>query len=91
MYEFLSAFPSPSPTILRMQLKSSNSAVPIIQAMQLVGVEILLHFLMGPAVTDLVKQNKIQLSLGMCPAWCHYILLSFGLLCFYVYQDKPVL
>lgn len=57
------AFPSPSPTILRMQLKSSNSAVPIIQAMQLVGVEILLHFLMGPAVTDLVKQNKIQLSL----------------------------
>ncbi|XP_078259478.1 telomere-associated protein RIF1 isoform X3 [Rhinoraja longicauda] len=57
------AFPLPSPTISRMELSSSFSAMPIIQAMQLVGVEILLHFLMGPAVTDLVKQNKIQLSL----------------------------
>uniref|UniRef100_UPI00398F8DEE telomere-associated protein RIF1 n=1 Tax=Pristiophorus japonicus TaxID=55135 RepID=UPI00398F8DEE len=57
------AFPSPSPTVSRMQLNSSLSALPIIQAVQLVGVEALLHFLVGPALTDLVKQNKLQLSL----------------------------
>ncbi|XP_069791044.1 telomere-associated protein RIF1 isoform X2 [Narcine bancroftii] len=57
------AFPLPSPTMSRMQLNSSLSTLPIMQAMQLVGVEILLHFLVGPSVTDQVKQNKLQLSL----------------------------
>ncbi|XP_067891023.1 telomere-associated protein RIF1 isoform X2 [Heterodontus francisci] len=57
------AFPSPSPTVPRMQLNSSLSTLPAMQAVQLVGVEVLLHFLVGPAVTDLVKQNKLQLSL----------------------------
>ncbi|XP_067843254.1 telomere-associated protein RIF1 isoform X2 [Heptranchias perlo] len=56
-------FPLPSPTVSKMQLNSSLSALPIMQAVQLVGVEVLLHFLVGPAVTDLVKQNKLQLSL----------------------------
>ncbi|GCC31365.1 hypothetical protein chiPu_0009822 [Chiloscyllium punctatum] len=56
-------FPSPSPTVPRFQLNSSLSALPVMQAVQLVGVEVLLHFLVGPAVTDLVKQNKLQLSL----------------------------
>ncbi|XP_051867918.1 telomere-associated protein RIF1 isoform X2 [Pristis pectinata] len=57
------AFPSPCPTISRMQLNSSLSTMPVMQAMQLVGIEILLHFLVGPAVSDLVKQNNLQLSL----------------------------
>ncbi|XP_059826278.1 telomere-associated protein RIF1 isoform X3 [Hypanus sabinus] len=41
----------------------ASAQKPVMQAMQLVGVEILLHFLTGPAVTDLVKQNNLQLSL----------------------------
>ncbi|XP_072114766.1 telomere-associated protein RIF1 isoform X3 [Mobula birostris] len=57
------AFPFPSPAMSRMQNNSSFSLMPVMQAMQLVGVEILLHFLTGPAVTDLVKQNNLQLSL----------------------------
>ncbi|XP_078084059.1 telomere-associated protein RIF1 [Mustelus asterias] len=57
------AFPSPSLTVPRLQLNSSLSPLPVIQAVQLVGVEVLLHFLVGPEVTDLVKQNKLQLSL----------------------------
>ncbi|XP_038645934.1 telomere-associated protein RIF1 isoform X2 [Scyliorhinus canicula] len=56
-------FPSPSLTVPRLQLNSSLSPLPVIQAVQLVGVEVLLHFLVGPEVTDLVKQNKLQLSL----------------------------
>ncbi|XP_048455205.1 telomere-associated protein RIF1 [Rhincodon typus] len=58
-----SGFPSPSPTVPRFQLNSSLSALPVMQAVQLVGVEVLLHFLVGPTVTDLVQQNKLQLSL----------------------------
>ncbi|XP_041056415.1 telomere-associated protein RIF1 isoform X2 [Carcharodon carcharias] len=57
------AFPTPSPAVPRLQLNSSLSALPVMQAVQLVGVEVLLHLLVGPEVTDLVKQNKLQLSL----------------------------
>ncbi|XP_059503466.1 telomere-associated protein RIF1 isoform X2 [Stegostoma tigrinum] len=72
------AFPSPSPTVPRFQLNSGLSALPVMQAVQLVGVEVLLHFLVGPAVTDLVKQNKLQLSLD--PLW-HSLINSCSFFC----------
>ncbi|NXU48380.1 RIF1 protein, partial [Turnix velox] len=48
----------------RMNLSfSSPAGVVVIPSIQLLGIEMLLHFLMGPEVVDFAKQNKLVLSL----------------------------
>ncbi|KGL92490.1 Telomere-associated protein RIF1, partial [Charadrius vociferus] len=47
----------------RMNLNSSTAGVVVIPSIQLLGIEMLLHFLMGPEVLDFAKQNKLALSL----------------------------
>ncbi|XP_010160880.1 telomere-associated protein RIF1, partial [Antrostomus carolinensis] len=56
-------FPFPSPVTPRMTLNSSTAGVVAIPSIQLLGIEMLLHFLMGPEVLDFAKQNKLVLSL----------------------------
>ncbi|NXW50080.1 RIF1 protein, partial [Nyctiprogne leucopyga] len=56
-------FPFPSPVTPRMNLNSSTAGVVVIPSIQLLGIEMLLHFLMGPEVLDFAKQNKLVLSL----------------------------
>ncbi|NXL66924.1 RIF1 protein, partial [Chordeiles acutipennis] len=56
-------FPFPSPVTPRMNLNSSTAGVMAIPSIQLLGIEMLLHFLMGPEVLDFAKQNKLVLSL----------------------------
>lgn len=34
-------------------------------SIQLLGIEMLLHFLMGPGVVEFAKRNKLVLSLGI--------------------------
>ncbi|NWH56903.1 RIF1 protein, partial [Geococcyx californianus] len=53
----------PSPVTPRMNLNSSTAGVVVIPSIQLLGIEMLLHFLMGPEVVDFAKQNKLVLSL----------------------------
>ncbi|NXY72661.1 RIF1 protein, partial [Glareola pratincola] len=57
--------PSPfaSAATPRMNLNSSIAGVVVIPSIQLLGIEMLLHFLMGPEVVDFAKQNKLALSL----------------------------
>ncbi|NXN67607.1 RIF1 protein, partial [Himantopus himantopus] len=47
----------------RMNLNSSTAGVVVIPSIQLLGIEMLLHFLMGPEVLGFAKQNKLTLSL----------------------------
>uniref|UniRef100_A0A663N907 Replication timing regulatory factor 1 n=1 Tax=Athene cunicularia TaxID=194338 RepID=A0A663N907_ATHCN len=47
----------------RMNLNSSVTGTVVIPSIQLLGIEMLLHFLMGPEVLDFAKQNKLVLSL----------------------------
>ncbi|XP_014806822.1 PREDICTED: telomere-associated protein RIF1 [Calidris pugnax] len=47
----------------RMNLASSPAGMVVIPSIQLLGIEMLLHFLMGPEVVDFAKQNKLALSL----------------------------
>ncbi|NXK27052.1 RIF1 protein, partial [Arenaria interpres] len=47
----------------RMNLTSSPAGMVVIPSIQLLGIEMLLHFLMGPEVVDFAKQNKLALSL----------------------------
>ncbi|XP_056352564.1 telomere-associated protein RIF1 isoform X2 [Oenanthe melanoleuca] len=56
-------FPFVSPGTPRMALNSSTAAVVQFPSIQLLGIEMLLHFLMGPQVVDFAKQNKLVLSL----------------------------
>ncbi|KAM9284444.1 telomere-associated protein RIF1 isoform 1-T1 [Cariama cristata] len=56
-------YPFASPVTPRMNLNSSTAGVVVIPSIQLLGIEMLLHFLMGPAVLDFAKQNKLVLSL----------------------------
>ncbi|XP_068263723.1 telomere-associated protein RIF1 isoform X2 [Nyctibius grandis] len=55
--------PFASPVTPRMNLNSSTAGVVVIPSIQLLGIEMLLHFLMGPGVLDFAKQNKLVLSL----------------------------
>ncbi|NWT57749.1 RIF1 protein, partial [Erythrocercus mccallii] len=57
------AFPFVSPGTPRMALNSSTAGVMLFPSIQLLGIEMLLHFLMGPQVVDFAKQNKLVLSL----------------------------
>ncbi|KAK4817201.1 hypothetical protein QYF61_003594 [Mycteria americana] len=52
-----------NPVTPRMNLNSSTAGVVVIPSIQLLGIEMLLHFLMGPEVLDFAKQNKLVLSL----------------------------
>ncbi|NXT98805.1 RIF1 protein, partial [Buphagus erythrorhynchus] len=56
-------FPFGSPGTPRMALNSSTAGVVLFPSIQLLGIEMLLHFLMGPQVVDFAKQNKLVLSL----------------------------
>ncbi|NXK69200.1 RIF1 protein, partial [Sylvietta virens] len=57
------AFPFVSPGTPRMALNSSTAGGVLFPSIQLLGIEMLLHFLMGPQVVDFAKQNKLVLSL----------------------------
>ncbi|NWV62038.1 RIF1 protein, partial [Malurus elegans] len=54
-----------SPATPRMALNSSGAGAGalLFPSIQLLGIEMLLHFFMGPAVVDFAKQNKLVLSL----------------------------
>ncbi|NXO51945.1 RIF1 protein, partial [Aramus guarauna] len=56
-------YPFASPVTPRMNLNSSTAGVVVIPSIQLLGIEMLIHFLMGPEVLDFAKQNKLVLSL----------------------------
>ncbi|XP_064010998.1 telomere-associated protein RIF1 isoform X2 [Pogoniulus pusillus] len=56
-------YPFPSPATPRMNFNSSAAGLVAIPSIQLLGIEMLLHFLMGPEVLDFAKQNKVVLSL----------------------------
>ncbi|NXR00312.1 RIF1 protein, partial [Sagittarius serpentarius] len=56
-------YPFASPVTPRMNLNSSTAGVVMIPSIQLLGIEMLLHFLMGSEVLDFAKQNKLVLSL----------------------------
>ncbi|XP_069717753.1 telomere-associated protein RIF1 isoform X2 [Phaenicophaeus curvirostris] len=56
-------YPFPSPVTPRMNLNCSTAGVVAIPSIQLLGIEMLLHFLMGPEVVNFAKQNKLVLSL----------------------------
>ncbi|NWU48080.1 RIF1 protein, partial [Dromas ardeola] len=58
-----SPYPFASAVTPRMNLNSSTAGVVVIPSIQLLGIEMLLHFLMGPEVVDFAKQNKLALSL----------------------------
>ncbi|NWV42233.1 RIF1 protein, partial [Grantiella picta] len=52
-----------TPGTPRTALNSSTAGVVLFPSMQLLGIEMLLHFFMGPQVVDFAKQNKLVLSL----------------------------
>ncbi|MGH0154123.1 UNVERIFIED_CONTAM: hypothetical protein FKN15_026263 [Acipenser sinensis] len=56
------AFASPASTP-RLSLNSSVQASAVYPSIQLLGLEMLLHFLLGPDITAAAAQNKLQLSL----------------------------
>ncbi|XP_025944788.1 telomere-associated protein RIF1 isoform X4 [Apteryx rowi] len=56
-------YPFGSPVTPRMNLNSSTAGMVVIPSIQLLGIEMLLHFLRGPEVLNFAKQNKLVLSL----------------------------
>ncbi|KAJ7402068.1 hypothetical protein BTVI_89750 [Pitangus sulphuratus] len=56
-------YPFVSPATPRINLNSSSAGMVVFPSIQLLGIEMLLHFLMGPGVLDFAKQNKLVLSL----------------------------
>uniref|UniRef100_A0A8C3EM78 Replication timing regulatory factor 1 n=1 Tax=Corvus moneduloides TaxID=1196302 RepID=A0A8C3EM78_CORMO len=58
-----SATPGQKSGTPRMALNTSTAGVVLFPSIQLLGIEMLLHFLMGPHVVDFAKQNKLVLSL----------------------------
>ncbi|XP_029461321.1 telomere-associated protein RIF1 isoform X2 [Rhinatrema bivittatum] len=57
------SFPFSTPATPRMNLNSSVVGTPVIPSIQLLGIEMLLHFLLGPEVLTFAKENKLVLSL----------------------------
>ncbi|XP_058404937.1 telomere-associated protein RIF1 isoform X2 [Diceros bicornis minor] len=57
------ASPYGAPGTPRMNLNSSFGGMATIPSIQLLGLEMLLHFLLGPEVLSFAKQNKLVLSL----------------------------
>uniref|UniRef100_A0A8C6JWZ2 Uncharacterized protein n=1 Tax=Melopsittacus undulatus TaxID=13146 RepID=A0A8C6JWZ2_MELUD len=62
-FTHIGPYPFASPATPRMNLNSSTAGLVVIPSIQLLGIEMLLHFLMGPKVLDFAKQNKLVLSL----------------------------
>uniref|UniRef100_A0A663E4L6 Replication timing regulatory factor 1 n=1 Tax=Aquila chrysaetos chrysaetos TaxID=223781 RepID=A0A663E4L6_AQUCH len=58
-----SATPAQKSVTPRLNLNSSTAGVVMIPSIQLLGIEMLLHFLMGSEVLEFAKQNKLVLSL----------------------------
>ncbi|KAM8806714.1 telomere-associated protein RIF1 [Eudromia elegans] len=56
-------YPFGSPATPRMNLNSGTAGMVMIPSIQLLGIEMLLHFLRGPEVLNFAKQNKLVLSL----------------------------
>ncbi|XP_077926905.1 telomere-associated protein RIF1 isoform X2 [Halichoerus grypus] len=52
-----------TPVTPRMNLSSNFGGMATIPSIQLLGLEMLLHFLLGPEVLSFAKQNKLVLSL----------------------------
>lgn len=61
---FEGASPYGTPVTPRMNL-NSNFGMATIPSIQLLRLEMLLHFLLGPEVVSFAKQNKLILSLGI--------------------------
>ncbi|XP_045874671.1 telomere-associated protein RIF1 isoform X5 [Meles meles] len=57
------ASPYGTPVTPRMNLSSNFGGMATIPSIQLLGLEMLLHFLLGPEVLNFAKQNKLVLSL----------------------------
>ncbi|XP_032713649.1 LOW QUALITY PROTEIN: telomere-associated protein RIF1 [Lontra canadensis] len=57
------ASPYGTPITPRMNLSSNFGGMATIPSIQLLGLEMLLHFLLGPEVLSFAKQNKLILSL----------------------------
>ncbi|XP_044769224.1 LOW QUALITY PROTEIN: telomere-associated protein RIF1 [Neomonachus schauinslandi] len=57
------ASPYGTPVAPRMNLSSNFGGMATIPSIQLLGLEMLLHFLLGPEVLSFAKQNKLVLSL----------------------------
>ncbi|XP_027733451.1 telomere-associated protein RIF1 isoform X2 [Vombatus ursinus] len=57
------SFPFGTPVTPRMNLSLSTSGMAAIPSIQLLGIEMLLHFLLGPGVLEFAKKNKLVLSL----------------------------
>ncbi|XP_048340327.1 telomere-associated protein RIF1 isoform X2 [Sphaerodactylus townsendi] len=57
------AFPFGTLVTPRTALNSSTGGGGVIPAIQLLGIEMLLHFFMGPEVLTFAKENKVVLSL----------------------------
>ncbi|XP_045335737.1 telomere-associated protein RIF1 isoform X1 [Leopardus geoffroyi] len=57
------ASPYGTPVTPRMNLSSNFGGMATIPSIQLLGLEMLLHFLLGPEVLSFAKQNKLVLSL----------------------------
>ncbi|XP_004674717.1 PREDICTED: telomere-associated protein RIF1 [Condylura cristata] len=57
------ASPYGSPGAPRLNLSSNFGGMATIPSIQLLGLEMLLHFLLGPEVVSFAKQNKLVLSL----------------------------
>ncbi|XP_068935898.1 telomere-associated protein RIF1 isoform X2 [Petaurus breviceps papuanus] len=57
------SFPFGSPGTPRMNLSVNTSGMAAIPSIQLLGIEMLLHFLLGPEVLEFAKKNKLVLSL----------------------------
>uniref|UniRef100_A0A670HT54 Replication timing regulatory factor 1 n=1 Tax=Podarcis muralis TaxID=64176 RepID=A0A670HT54_PODMU len=71
------AFPNGTPANQRMSL-SSSTGVTAIPSIQLLGIEMLLHFFMGPEVLTFSKENNIVLSLEPLQ---HSVITSPSFLC----------
>uniref|UniRef100_A0A8C6ZZN8 Replication timing regulatory factor 1 n=1 Tax=Nothoprocta perdicaria TaxID=30464 RepID=A0A8C6ZZN8_NOTPE len=56
-------YPFGSPATPRMNLSSGAAGMVMIPSIQLLGIEMLLHFLRGPEVLNFAKENKLVLSL----------------------------
>ncbi|XP_069472589.1 telomere-associated protein RIF1 isoform X2 [Ambystoma mexicanum] len=55
--------PFASPTTPRMNLNSSSLSSTALPSVQLLGLEMLLHFLLGPEIVMFAKQNNLMLGL----------------------------
>lgn len=49
-----------------MSPSSNIGGMASIPSIQLLGLEMMLHFLLGPEVLNFAKQHKLVLSLGIC-------------------------